>query len=719
MYNRIFISLFCILFFAKDTRATHLVGGEIYYDCLGNDDYQITLKVYRDCINGVALFDNPAAIGLFDAVTGALLANYLLYNPVVVPISSTISVPCYIPAPGTICEEEATYTHLQNIPGNTNGYLLVYQRCCRNGTIVNLNMPGDQGSTLVAYMPPANLAVCNSSARFNYFPPIYLCQNIPLIFDHSATDPDGDSLVYELCAPYGGANSALPMPQPPNPPPYLSVVWQPPYNASYQMDATPALAININSGIMTGTPNMMGTWVVGVSCKEYRNGVLICTSIRDFQFNVIQCQAIPVTGQIAGNINSQVLNCTGLTISFSQSSSNASNYYWNFGDPTTTSDTSNLPSPTYTYAASGTYTVTFIVNPGSSCFAIDTVHLTVTEMPDIVFTAPPPQCLTGNSFDFLATGQWGPLANITWNFGALATPATDTGFNPQGIIYSAPGAFPVTVTVNENGCIDSHTDTVIVYPMPAFVPPGPVAGCTPLTVQFQGDTAPAIYTWHFGDGDSSNLPSPSHIYYNPGVYDVTVIVQTTTGCIRTDTFYIPGMVTTDAQPTAGFTVSPDSVSMYDAHVVVTDQSMFGSHCVYYFGDGTSGVNNCNPSHTYTNYGLYTIMQLVYNGVCADTAYQQVEVYPEFTFLIPNAFTPNGDGLNDYFFPEIMATEDYHFMIFDRWGMLLFETYMTTQGWDGKFMGRLCQEDVYVWKVEFIRSVDREWEKHIGHVSLIR
>jgi hypothetical protein len=107
--------------------------------------------------------------------------------------------------------------------------MLVYERCCRNGTINNLNNPGNQGATYTATIPPTN-AYRNSSPVFNKFPPTFICANSPLSFDNSATDLNGDSLVYSLCTPNDGASQSDPAPTTPNNPPYFPISWQAPYN---------------------------------------------------------------------------------------------------------------------------------------------------------------------------------------------------------------------------------------------------------------------------------------------------------------------------------------------------------------------------------------------------------------------------------------------------------------------------------------------------------
>ncbi|CAN5913097.1 hypothetical protein BH11BAC7_BH11BAC7_23050 [soil metagenome] len=723
LLRRIVAVFFLFMLSVTAVNATHIVGGELYYDCLGNNNYKITLKVYRDCINGQAPFDDPASIGVFIGNTTVLFDNLLVPNPVIVSISSFLSVPCYAPAPGTVCEEEATYTAFTNLPPNPQGYTLVYQRCCRNNTIVNLVNPGGQGSTLTTFVPPTSLAICNSSARFNYFPPIYLCQGLPFIVDHSATDPDGDSLVYELCAPNDGATPLAPLPQPPNPPPYFPVTYQAPYNSGFQMSASPPLTIGLFSGILTGTPTLLGTWVVAVCCKEYRNGQLININKRDFQFNVLTCQPAPVTGQISANINAQTTNCIGLTIHFTQSSSNATNFYWNFGDPTTTADTSNLTTPSYTYPANGNYLVTLIANPGSTCADTDIVMITVTLPPTIQFSPPSPQCITGNNFNFSPTGSYTNAATFNWSFGTHASISSSNLQDPQNIVYDTSGTFAVTVTVTDNGCTASYTDSVIVYPIPqAQFNPVILSGCVPYVVQFRDSSISGTaytYLWDFGDGNTSTLADPVHTYTTTGVYTVSLIITTTAGCIGIDTFIVPGMVTVNPYPTAGFSVTDTSVSIFEPFIGTIDQSQNADSCVMNFGDGYV-TSDCNTMHTYWNYGEYWITQVVYNGYgCTDSMRILVEVRPENRFFIANAFTPNGDGLNDLFMPAIMGVEDYHFMLFDRWGNLLFDTIDIYDGWDGRYKGNKCQEDVYVWKITYTNVVNGEEASVIGHVNLVR
>ncbi|HMX39732.1 MAG TPA: hypothetical protein PKD78_05375, partial [Saprospiraceae bacterium] len=184
-----------------------------------------------------------------------------------------ISLPdsCYI-APPDVCVNWSAYKDTINLPFRAGGYTLVYQRCCRNNLIRNLlKNPEDVGASYTAVLSEYTLLHGNSSPIYRSWPPPAICVHQPVNFDHSATDADGDSLVYRLCNPLDGANPTFPMPQPPNPGPYLEVEWQsPPYSLANLLGGDP-LKIDSKTGLMTGIPNTIGNFVVGVCLDEYRN----------------------------------------------------------------------------------------------------------------------------------------------------------------------------------------------------------------------------------------------------------------------------------------------------------------------------------------------------------------------------------------------------------------------------------------------------------------
>lgn len=277
------ISILC--FCTVRINATHITGGELSYQCLGPYTYKISLKVYRDCILAQAPFDSPAKITVWDGVPIYLqVLEVSLNNIDTLPYTSADTN--WVPL-GYSCVEIATYDTIVTLPQSVTGYYFAYQRCCRTGDIINLVNPLDIGSTYWARVPPAYLN--NNSPAFNSHPPVALCVNRPMTFDHSATDLDGDSLVYYLCTPYDGATPTDPQPYITTPPPYTPVAFQSPYTFADPLPGSPSLSIDSATGIITVTPYALGSFQVGVCCDEYRNGVLLGTHHSDFRYSIAQC----------------------------------------------------------------------------------------------------------------------------------------------------------------------------------------------------------------------------------------------------------------------------------------------------------------------------------------------------------------------------------------------------------------------------------------------
>lgn len=906
---------------SKIADATHIVGGEIYYDYLGGDNYRIRMKVYRDCLNGVPPFDNPAFFTIFD-VSGNVVTTLQVNITSSLTVPPTNNSPCAPAASGNACVEEAIYEAVVNLPPLTGGYYITYQRCCRNGTILNLVNPGGVGATYWEHIPGPEVVTVNSSPRFTNRPPIYICKGIPISFNHAATDPDGDSLVYSLCTPFNGLDGCCPVigsgpapvgPQcsapPPScpgtntPPPYVSVPFLAPYSASYPMSSSPAININPTTGFLNGVPNIIGQWVVGVCVSEYRNGQLIGVHHRDFQFNVINCPFVvsaDIVSQTTTNNGAGTGYCNGFTISYFNNSFNGSTYHWDFGDPNTQADTSNAFNPTYTFTSTGTFTVTLIVNPNSPCGDTTTEVFQVYPLLSPDYITPNAQCFNGNSFDFNGSGLFQGNGTFNWNFGSNASPQTANTLSVSNVSFNAPGTYPVSFTINENGCSATTTKTVEVFQNPnASVSPFPAAGCDPLAITFTNTSTagtPMTYLWTFSDGTTSTQQNPTHVFTPAGVYSFTLDVVTNQNCIDTSQITSVNSITVNPTPIANFTytsatglcfngnnfsfnsttnfqgppgtltwnfgasastqtASTQSVSnisynaigsypvvliaekngcadtttqnieLYENTVASVDpiislgcdpmevkfnNTSTGSSTLSYlwnFSDGTSsteaspthifspvgiynytltiisnsncidtsqiisvssitvnpspiggfiatptlttifdpdilffnvanplnivswhydfddgtGSNEINPSHTYATYGDYYVTQTVTNNyACSHSVKLLVRVLPEFRFWIPNAFTPgNKDNLNDFFKPIVIGVEDYTFMIFNRWGQMIYKTNDTEAGWNGTFRNQPCTDDVYVWKCEFKNIVTNEMESHVGHVTLVR
>ncbi|MBK6948241.1 MAG: gliding motility-associated C-terminal domain-containing protein [Haliscomenobacter sp.] len=354
------------LFFVLSAQATHIVGGEIGYRCLGNNQYEVTLRVYRDCFYGddLAPFDDPASIGIFDR-NGLLVRNLLVTKTGNDTLTNIIDK-CILNS-GNVCVHTTTYKATVTLMPRPGGYRFVYQRCCRNETIRNIVKPLETGATYDIHLTEAAMKRCNNSPVFNAWPPIFICRDEPLSFNHSALDTDGDSLVYKLCIPFQGGTILFPQPVPPDAPPYDTVVWNnPPNQTIYSVDNMMGfgvpLAINPVSGLMTATPGQLGQYVIGVCILEYDRNTkeLLSETRRDFQYNVIDCQ------RVTAALFAPEAQCDNLTVSFLNQSQNAEAFQWYFDSPSTTFGSTER-NPVFTYPDTGKYTITLIAEPGTIC----------------------------------------------------------------------------------------------------------------------------------------------------------------------------------------------------------------------------------------------------------------------------------------------------------------------------------------------------------------
>jgi len=446
-----------LLFFCSQTHlfATHIVGGEITYRCLGNDMYEITLNVYRDCYNGVPNFDNPARVAIYEKGGDSVLVKFLpmpynAFSNDTLPI--ILNNPC-LTAPPDVCVHKATYKTITNLPFNPAGYIVVYQRCCRNKLIRNIPDPLNTGISIVTEISAQSQLECNNSATFNNWPPIAICVHQPIDFDHSASDSDGDSLAYRLCTPFNGPDSLRPAPNPPLAPPYKEVIWiDPPYNLSNVLGGTP-LTIDPYTGFMTGVPNTIGNFVVGVCVDEFRDGELRSTTRRDFQYNVADC------GEPNAAFFLPEIICDTLNVSFVNQSTNTNTFRWFFDWENDLSQTSTAFSPTHTYPDTGTYTVALIAAPGLACSDTFFQEIRLLEVVGSLITnASPEEILAGETSELSAffpdaiSYQWQPN-------GSLSNPniANPTAMPVQTTTYLVSALLP-------NGCRRTGQVTVSVMP---------------------------------------------------------------------------------------------------------------------------------------------------------------------------------------------------------------------------------------------------------------
>jgi gliding motility-associated-like protein len=518
--------------------------------------------------------------------------------------------------------EEAVYQGTINLPPSVTGYTLVYQRCCRNGTISNLISPNDVGSTYTASIPGTTTALCNSNPTFTNFPPIFLCANVPINFDHSASDSDGDSLVYFICSPFDGGSSFNPTPNPPDPPPYLNVPFSAPYSASNPLGGNPPLNINQQTGLLTGTPTTIGQFVVGVCVSEYRNGVFLSTTRRDFQFNIVACQAA------IASIPSQTTFCDGYTVDFNGTSINGNNYFWNFGDPTTLGDTSIQANTQYTYPDSGTYTVMLVAyDPAGNCYDTAFSVFQVYPLLEPYYANPGAQCLAGNNFNFSAGGSFDNSAGFNWNFGVAGSSQSQ---NPNGISFTATGTYPVALTISQFGCTETYTDSVKVLDPPIAEIDSANQYCVGTEVSFlNNSTNSSRWNWDFGLpltlADTSNLFEPVYQFPDTGIFTITMIAFNE-GCSDTATldFYVYPRLAPDILGAGDACLDVNSFDFAAAGAFTTDATF-----VWNFGSTATPAGSIqqNPQDVvFQQLGYYPVELTISQYGCSRTTTDTVGLF---------------------------------------------------------------------------------------------
>jgi len=313
--GRIKAFIFVLLCGHNILSAAHIVGGDVTYACIESNPvtkrtkFRVTFTLFRDVAGNGAPFDNSARFGIYETDPGSNTWSHrqtIISNPINiqrVPYEDK----CVI-VPPTIIIDKANYIFDIELPWSTKIYQITYQRCCRNITISNIIDPGATGAAFYVEIFGNSIQECNNSPVFNKFPPILICNQKMLNFDHSASDSEGNRLEYEFCAPLhaGGTDGATtpgsplsctgvtPLPDS-CPPPFEEVVFGPAYSPVNPMGGSPQISIDPVTGIISGVPNLQGQYVVGVCVKEFKNGVQIGSIRREFQFNVVNCQGISET----------------------------------------------------------------------------------------------------------------------------------------------------------------------------------------------------------------------------------------------------------------------------------------------------------------------------------------------------------------------------------------------------------------------------------------
>ena len=445
----------------------HITGGEMIYDYVGPGaspnlkKYRITLWLFRDenCANCAAM---PAQviIGIFNnddnRIYGTAHTTSLL-TTASVPINP---LPPCITNPPSLSYTVGTYIIVVDLPDNVSGYTPAYQTCCRIDNIMNI--PNSVGATYVCEIP----GMINRPAGFVDSSPHFakgisvVCYNRPFTLDFSATDANGDSLVYSLCDAFNGGSTTNANPVTPSSPPYGFTQYINGFSGSSPLGSY--ATINTATGIISGTAPNAGKYVVSVCINSYRNGVYISQHRKDFIITVAPCDFG------GAQLQPSYISCDGFNFTFENLNNSPLNitYYWDFGDGFSSTD----PSPTHTYLVAGIYTLKLVVNRGGACSDSTTSPLKVFPGYFPGFNENSPICKdVPLQFTDITTANYGVANSWHWDFGNLQTLADTSNIKNPLYTYNIAGTYNATLIVaSDKGCVDTVTKVVTVVDKPVF-----------------------------------------------------------------------------------------------------------------------------------------------------------------------------------------------------------------------------------------------------------
>ena len=277
--------------------ATHLVGGDVGYEYLGQGinnptykRYKIYFNVYRDCSPSSTGFDpNITASIYYGSGSQSQFTTITMSVGTIVPVNPFSGGSNCSFAPN-VCVEATRYQSIVELPVDSMGFHVLWQRCCRNNSIVNL-IP-QQGQSYYTFIPDTRYP--NSSPVFADVPVPYICVNDSVTYTNNASDADGDSLTYVFVTPFTGGSAAQPIPTLPfNFPSIPFVGYAAGYSALLPFGTGGVASIDPSTGFTTVMSTALGTYVLAFEVREYRNGVLIARTRRDIQILSLSCPPNP------------------------------------------------------------------------------------------------------------------------------------------------------------------------------------------------------------------------------------------------------------------------------------------------------------------------------------------------------------------------------------------------------------------------------------------
>jgi gliding motility-associated-like protein len=453
-------------------------------------------------------------------------------------------------------------------------------------------------------------------------------------------------------------------------------------------------------------------------CKDMSAGNVLTVTVT--------INATPTGPTISGSASNPMIECQNSiaqTASVATTGSVTSVPVWYNGSGYVTTGNSYTPST----ATPGTtvYTIIDSATVAGGCTSattgsVLTITVTINSTPvNPTVSSPGITICSGQSAGtFTATGSAG--GNIIWSTSPTMNPVVHVGTtytptNTATTVYyiedstsagckSAAAATSVTVTINPSPTI---TGT------PAF-DTSKCGSNSGAVLNLTGAGGTPAYTYQWIDSTGAVIGTASDLTnVGPGSY--SLIVTDANGC--KDTSNTKYTVIGSASINASFTPSTTS-GQAPLNVVFANTSTGAAAYAWTF-DGTATSTITNPSYTYNTNGTYTVMLIASNGSCIDTAYSVIIIDVATTIVIPNIFSPNGDGLNDEFIIACTGMKTLTCDIFNRWGQLVATLTGPNQNWDGRLNnGNMATEGTYYFMLN-ATGADGKSYSYQGPLTLVK
>jgi gliding motility-associated-like protein len=401
--------------------------------------------------------------------------------------------------------------------------------------------------------------------------------------------------------------------------------------------------------------------------------------------------------------------CVGQTAYISAVSDGVS-YNWT-GPNNFSSSLANNSIPNATEQELGYYTV--VVTGSNQCTASAAVRVDNFPQPEASASNNGPACLH-SEVKFSASG--GMAYSWAGPNGFVSNVANPILPNVNSLIFA--GTYTLTV-IDSNGCVASALTLLTIKPIPtASLNTSANRLCVPFCSQFSINSSSPLQMVKWTTNDNHVLEGTTYQYcFNKaGEHQIKADFKDIYGCSNSSSISL----TAYPIPVADFVFDPGG-PMEKEEVNFKDGSRGPeiNSWSWYFASNHNISYSQNPNFIFENPGTYPVALVVTNKWnCKDTVVKPIVIAEDFTIFVPNAFTPNNDGTNDYFQAKGYGIKKYKLMVFDRWGEKLFETEDFLKGWDGSFKGQACKDDTYTWKIS-VQGANGKNKDLVGIVTLVR